>query len=409
MKITLRIIFTLLLLTMAMTCAVSCLLPQEPPASEDDDPSEKEEPEVADMGIWSKGYVSADGTGVIVESDEYIYTDVIELTSAGSRVTFTAYGCLGDTEEVLTLSFWNKTADGYELCKNAPHLKNDTEIVKKKSGGTTTFTYTATNAGEYVRFCYRVGPTFYGACPTIKTEKTAAQGTLKSQFERMEYLEMDKERAYFENLAGLRGYFIGDSLFGAHGIGKENCWIAFLGDKYGMNYENYGISGCTLSACEGGANPIINRYMNMSDEQPDFIVIEGGRNDFNKGAAIGSIDEKDPTTYLGALSMLVDGLREKYPNAIIIGVTFWNTNSTNKTTGISSNEYVDAMISALEDMDVPYVNAYTNPDCPVDMTDADFRAQYSYAPGDVCHLNVEGMKLVMPFFEKEISKILSAE
>lgn len=405
-------LFTILLLLMLVSSVLtSCLLPAVPPEDDENETQhptpEGEAPEADDgMGIWNKGYIPADRTGVIVESDEYVYTDVIELSSAGSRVTFTAYGCLDDTEDVYTLSFWRRTADGYELERLAPHLKNDTELVKKTGNGVATFTYTATGAGECIRFCYRVGPTFYGTYPLVKTEQTAAVGTLKSLFERMEYLEMDKERAYFENLEGLRGYFIGDSLFGAHGIGKENCWIALLGEKYGMDYENYGISGCTLSACEGGANPIINRYMNMSDEQPDFIVIEGGRNDFNKGAAIGSIDEKDPTTYLGALSMLVDGLREKYPNATIIGVTFWNTKSISKDTGLSSNQYVEAMIAALGEMDVPCVNAYCDPDCPVDMTDADFRAQYSFAPGDVCHLNVEGMKLVMPFFEREIAEIL---
>ena len=217
---------------------------------------------------------------------------------------------------------------------------------------------------------------------------------------------MDTQRAYYDVLEGKTAYFIGDSLFGAHGIGKENCWIALLGDKYKMNYVNYGISGCTLSACEGGANPIINRYTEMSKEQPDFIVIEGGRNDFNKGALIGSIDEKDKTTYLGALSMLVEGLRERYPDATIIAVTFWKTNTTNKTTGKSSNEYVDAMMAACDELGVLCVNAYDNTDCPVDMTDADFRAQYCFEPGDVCHLNVDGMKLVMPFFEKEIAEIL---
>ena len=30
---------------------------------------------------------------------------------------------------------------------------------------------------------------------------------------------------YFEILSGKRAYFIGDSLFGAHGIGKENSWV----------------------------------------------------------------------------------------------------------------------------------------------------------------------------------------
>ncbi len=288
----------------------------------------------------------------------------------------------------------------------APNQNNESELVRTEKNGVTTYSYVSSRSGECIRFCYRVGCTFYGDYPEIKVEQTDGVGTLAGEFERLEYLEMDTERAYYDVLEGKTAYFIGDSLFGAHGIGKENCWIGLLGDKYKMNYVNYGISGCTLSACEGGANPIIDRYTEMSQEQPDFIVIEGGRNDFNKGALIGSIDEKDKTAYLGALSMLVEGLLERYPDATIIAVTFWKTNTTNKTTGKASNEYVEAMMTACDELGILTVNAYDNPDCPVDMTDADFRAEYCVGPGDVCHLNVEGMKLVMPFFEREIAQML---
>ena len=50
-----------------------------------------------------------------------------------------------------------------------------------------------------------------------------------------------------------------------------------------------------MSDCENSSNPIINRYQKLPEAEPDFIVIEGGRNDFNKGAVIGSVDEKDKT------------------------------------------------------------------------------------------------------------------
>ena len=214
------------------------------------------------------------------------------------------------------------------------------------------------------------------------------------------------ENAYNNIFGGKTAYFIGDSLFAAHGIGKDNSWIALLCNKYGITHVNHGIGGCTLSACEGEVHPIINRYEEMPAEKPDFIVIEGGRNDYNKGAAFGSVTEKDKTTYLGALSMLVDGLRERYPDTPIIAVSFWRTGSVNKNTGISSNAYVEAMLAACDEIGIPCVNAYDDPDCPVNMTSPDFRAAFSFAPGDVCHLNTEGMKLVMPFFERRLAEIL---
>ena len=212
------------------------------------------------------------------------------------------------------------------------------------------------------------------------------------------------ERVYFDVLEGKSAYFIGDSLFGAHGIGKENSWITLLCEKYKMNYENYGSNGCTLSACEGGANPIINRYTEMPDAEPDIVVFEGGRNDFNKCAALGSIERKDITTYVGAIAALVEGLRERYPNATVIAVSFWNTTTVNKE-GATSNSYVEAMLEACEALGVPCINAYDDEKSGIKMTDKDFRAVYCYVPGDVCHLNVEGMKLAMPFFEREIAGI----
>ena len=408
-------LFSLLLILSLIVCSVaglsSCLLPTPATPEGGGDEIEEEKKDDTDDSVWQKGYVGSRQNTEYSEKikspdDEYIYTDVIELGAKGTRVSFTDSQKLSDISDVYVLSFWEKVGDEWELDSYAPNQNDESSVVRTVENGVMTYSYVSSRDGECIRFCYRVGTTFYGEYPRISTEQTSETGTLATEFERMEYLEMDTQRAYYDVLEGKTAYFIGDSLFGAHGIGKENCWIALLGDKYKMNYVNYGISGCTLSACEGGANPIINRYTEMSKEQPDFIVIEGGRNDFNKGALIGSIDEKDKTTYLGALSMLVEGLRERYPDATIIAVTFWKTNTTNKTTGKSSNEYVDAMMAACDELGVLCVNAYDNTDCPVDMTDADFRAQYCFEPGDVCHLNVDGMKLVMPFFEKEIAEIL---
>jgi hypothetical protein len=53
------------------------------------------------------------------------------------------------------------------------------------------------------------------------------------------------------------------------------------------------------------------------------------------------------------------------------------------------------------------IKAYNEEESGILMTDKDFRTRYCFVPGDVCHLNVEGMKLALPYFEREIAKILS--
>ena len=214
------------------------------------------------------------------------------------------------------------------------------------------------------------------------------------------------EEKYYEILEGRRAYFIGDSLFGGHGIGKENSWVNLLCEKYKMDFVNLGINGCTFSDCENGSNPIVKRYIEMPETEPDFIVIEGGRNDFNKMARIGSVDEKDPTAYLGAIAITVDGLRERYPNAKIIAVTFWKTGTVNKA-DVASNTYVEAMIDACEKIGIPCIKSYNEDESGILMTDKAFREKYCFVPGDVCHLNVDGMKLALPYFEKELARLLT--
>ncbi|MBQ7386648.1 MAG: SGNH/GDSL hydrolase family protein [Clostridia bacterium] len=224
-----------------------------------------------------------------------------------------------------------------------------------------------------------------------------------------EWLKTDRERAYYDVLEGKTLNFIGDSLFAGAGIGVEYSWPNLLGEKYSMTYDNKGISGCTLSACEGGPNPIVTRYTSMPDNDPDIVVFEGGRNDYNKGSVLGHHIYKEPETFKGALAILIEGLREKYPDALIIGVTFWNATDKQNDFGYVCNDYSKAMIEVCDVYGVPCIDATDEDACGIRMTDKTFREEYSCRPSDVCHLNFEGMKLALRFFEKEIAEIYSKQ
>ena len=397
--------FCLLVLTLLISL-VSCSIFTADTEEED---SGKEN---SDLGIWNFGYVGADTDPnyprAICDSDsEYLYSDIIELGKAGTKITVIVENPAFDIKEILTISFWEKNGGDFVLYDEAPHVKStDSGEVKREERGVAYYTYVSSTNGECIRFSYRHGREFSGVLPTVTIEECGEEGTFYEKFERLEYLKMERERAYFDVFEGKRAYFIGDSLFGAHGIGKENSWINLLCEKYKMDFENAGINGCTVSDCENGSNPIVKRYVDLPSEQPDFVVIEGGRNDFNKMAKIGSVDEKDPTTYLGAIAITVEGLRAKYPNAKIIAVTFWKTGTVNKEE-VASNTYVEAMIDACEKLSIPCIKAYNEEESGIYMTDKDFRTQYCFVPGDVCHLNVEGMKLALPYFERELAKLLA--
>ena len=378
----------------------------EPPEDADVECGECDE----NLGIYHRGYVgSSDNPTTPNEINEsakdHLYSDVIRLPMRGTKITFTVKNPTFDTDSIYNISFWLEDGDGWTLDTEAPNIKNDKNIniIKKEENGVATYTYISSIDGECIRFCYRVGSAFSGEVPEYTLEEVETLGTCYKEFEFLEYIRMEREREYFEILEGKTAYFIGDSLFGAHGIGKENSWINLLCAKYKMNFDNQGINGCTVSDCENGSNPIVNRYTNLPEGDADIIVIEGGRNDFNKLAKIGSVDEKDPTTYLGALAIVVEGLRERYPNAVIMAVTFWNTTTVKE--GVASNTYVEAMICACETLGVPLINSYDESKSGVYMKDKEFRTKYCFVPGDVCHLNADGMKLVLPFFEREIARI----
>ena len=223
------------------------------------------------------------------------------------------------------------------------------------------------------------------------------------------WLALDREREYYDVLEGKTINFIGDSLFAGHSLGKDYTGPLLLLEKYSMEGVNQGLSGCTLSACEGGANPIVSRFDKLPDNNPDIVIFEGGRNDYNKDAAIGNWRYKDADTYQGAIAILVAGLREKYPNALIIGVTFWKANDRLNSGGKTCGEYTEAMKEACAALKVPYIDASDEDACGIKMTDADFRSQYSLNPSDVCHLNFDGMKIALAFFEREIYRIYTTK
>ena len=211
---------------------------------------------------------------------------------------------------------------------------------------------------------------------------------------------------YYDVLYGKRAYFIGDSLFGGHSLGHSGTWIGMLAEKYGMKHVNLGRNGCTMSACEGGANPIIKRYKDMPDEPCDFIVFEGGRNDYNKCAEIGEVGG-DISTYKGALSALIEGLRERHPEATLIAVSFWKVGDRPNAAGISCNEYTAAMKDVCLKMGVAFIDTTNPEESLIDMTQPELRREFCLLPGDVCHLNHRGMKRVLPFFERKIAEIIS--
>ncbi len=212
--------------------------------------------------------------------------------------------------------------------------------------------------------------------------------------------EEEPEEEPLKDLHGLTINAIGDSYFEGQGLPKDKVWLSLLAEKYDINMNNYGMGGSTVSDYVN-QNPMCKRYSQMTDNSPDIVLLEGGRNDYMQKVPLGSVESTNTKTFMGALNVTIDGLQAKYPDAMIVCITNWNFNntSTHDSPYGGSEVYANAMKMVAQRQGVYCIMANDPAISGVDVSRADFRAQYCLTPGDVSHLNEEGMKLVMPKFE----------
>ena len=216
------------------------------------------------------------------------------------------------------------------------------------------------------------------------------------------WIESSKEKYYNSVLERLTINALGDSYFEGQGLPAEQVWLSLLDAKYNMNMNNYGKGGSTISNYVTDKRPMCERYTQMADNDPDIILFEGGRNDFNKGVPIGSVDSHDTKTFSGALNVTIEGLKAKYPNAMIICISNWNFPGS--SSGLTYASYANAMESVAKKQGVYFIKACDPKVSGIDMSSESFRKEYSMKTSDISHLNYDGMKIAMSHFEPIIAE-----
>lgn len=189
---------------------------------------------------------------------------------------------------------------------------------------------------------------------------------------------------------------LGDSYIAGESLSVDETWGGILADKYGMTLNRYGKGGNGLASPEASGTPMYLRYTEMKNDA-DIVFVVGGRNDYNKRYPVGSVGDTAADSFCGALSILIDGLREKYPNALILFSTPWYVNEEMKA-------YSDAMLAVCAQKQIPCFNAADQTLSGVYMNDSAFRAKYCMQANDVSHLNADGMALYFPAVEQFIAE-----
>ena len=361
---------------------------------------------------WNAGYVGSSTNGYgfanAINSNEknYAYTDVIEIAKKGTKLTFTDTAGGSTSANAYVVSFWKKDGANWVIDTTAPNIPGGGQYVISSGTGGVVYTYISTEDNECIRFCFRSNGT--NNKPVIYSSATNEPGTLQDKIEATAALEKwiadDKSRAFYDILKGKTFTVIGDSYLAGNGLDKELVWPALLAKKYDMTYNNYGMNGSTMSNYVTTNNPMVTRYTQMVNNNPDIVIIEGGRNDYNKDVPMGENGSLDTKTMKGAARYLITKIKEKYPNALIICLTVWEVGGSKNGAGYYCSDYGKALLEVCADMNVPCINAMDQTATGVKMTDAAFRKQYCMKDTDISHLNADGMKLVFPAFEKAIAE-----
>ena len=201
---------------------------------------------------------------------------------------------------------------------------------------------------------------------------------------------------FYDVLVGKSINVMGDSYVSAGSLEDGKIWPQLLAEKYEMNYRSYGKGGNAIGSTAASGTPMVTRYREMRGGV-DIVFVIGGRNDYNQDFPIGQLGDTTKDTFYGAMSLLIDGLREKYPDSLILFSTSWYVNNDMKA-------YTDATLAVCEAKGIPCFHAADQKLSGVYMDQSGFRATYCIKPSDVSHLNAEGMRLVLPKFEKFIAE-----
>ena len=128
-------------------------------------------------------------------------------------------------------------------------------------------------------------------------------------------------------LKGTKINFLGDSITEGAGTSSHDKMFTMLIEReYGAICQNYGIGGTRIArqktaTVEKWDRDFISRVPEM-DNDADIVVVFGGTNDFGHGdAPLGTMSDRTPYTFYGALHCLYTALTEKSPDVPVVILT----------------------------------------------------------------------------------------
>lgn len=154
---------------------------------------------------------------------------------------------------------------------------------------------------------------------------------------------------------------LGDSLIYGNLLGNEKTWVNLLGQKHRMRVYNYGQNGnpVAMQTKEPDQVPMCVRYQEMAPET-DYLVILGGANDKRLDVPLGEVtrEQRDCSTFTGALNTLLEGVTQRYPRARILLMTNYQRWPRENALGLTELAYVDTMLAVAALWAIPCFDNY---------------------------------------------------
>ena len=162
---------------------------------------------------------------------------------------------------------------------------------------------------------------------------------------------------------------------------NDNCgytWMSLFANKYGAYYYMRGIGGTGLVEDNSFGLSILHR-LNTIPTDSDFILIVGGKNDYNNQTTL--------ATFKSGVAEIIETIQNDHPTAKMMFATPWNS-IKNDTANIKLKDYADTIEEVCKEYCVPVFNSFYLSN--MYLYDAIFRTNYSQAANDVSHLNKDG-------------------
>lgn len=233
-------------------------------------------------------------------------------------------GSIGSNNDFYATDFINVTPGKTYICSSECYLYalyNNGVYASGGNFGGSSQTITIPSGANQIRISCRkvsIGYTHvFNIGSTLTSNPYTDYPSYKSKDEYLDTFKNIKEQTASLDLSGKTINILGDSISSIDYITPN--WWQIIENETGATFNNYAISGTSITKITGYSNDFVTRYINMSNDC-DMVIVFGGMNDYLHSAILGqwSNTNDDIETLCGALHTLIQGLVTKYPNKHIL-------------------------------------------------------------------------------------------